>query len=101
MAVRVPQASRPLRGELEVPGDKSIGHRAVMMGAVARGETRIENLSRGADNSSTVAAFRRMGVEFRREDGALCIEGRGWDGLRPSGWFGIGCTPGARRRRPG
>ena len=83
MAVRVPQASRPLRGELEVPGDKSIGHRAVMMGAVARGETRIENLSRGADNSSTVAAFRRMGVEFRREDGALCIEGRGWDGLRP------------------
>lgn len=83
MAVRVPQASRPLRGELEVPGDKSIGHRAVMLGAVARGETRIENLSRGADNSSTVAAFRRMGVEFRREDGALCIEGRGWDGLRP------------------
>lgn len=83
MAVRVPQASRPLRGEMEVPGDKSIGHRAVMMGAVARGETRIENLSRGADNSSTVAAFRRMGVEFRREDGALCIEGRGWDGLRP------------------
>ena len=83
MAVRVPQASRPLRGEVEVPGDKSIGHRAVMLGAVARGETRIENLSRGADNSSTVAAFRRMGVEFRREDGALCIEGRGWDGLRP------------------
>lgn len=83
MAVRVPQASRPLRGELEVPGDKSIGHRAVMLGSVARGETRIENLSRGADNSSTVAAFRRMGVEFRREDGALCIEGRGWDGLRP------------------
>ena len=83
MAVRVPQASRPLRGEMEVPGDKSIGHRAVMMGAVAQGETRIENLSGGADNSSTVAAFRRMGVEFRREGGALCIEGRGWDGLRP------------------
>lgn len=82
MSVRVEQASGPLRGELEVPGDKSIGHRAVILGAVARGETRIANMSAGADNSSTVAAFRRMGVEFRREADALCIEGRGWDGLR-------------------
>ena len=82
MAVRVEQVSKPLRGELEVPGDKSVGHRAVIMGAVARGETRIANLSRGADNSSTVAAFRRMGVQFRREDDVLCIEGKGWDGLR-------------------
>ncbi|MDE0214443.1 MAG: 3-phosphoshikimate 1-carboxyvinyltransferase, partial [Deltaproteobacteria bacterium] len=79
--VRVEQASRPLRGALEVPGDKSIGHRAVILGALARGETRIHNMSAGADNSSTVSAFRRMGVAFRREDGALCIEGRGWDGL--------------------
>ena len=82
MTVRVEQVTQPLRGELEVPGDKSIGHRAVIMGAVARGETRIANLSRGADNSSTVAAFRGMGVRFRREDDVLCIEGRGWDGLQ-------------------
>ena len=82
MTVRVEQVSRPLRGELEVPGDKSIGHRAVIMGAVARGETRITNISAGADNSSTVAAFRRMGVQFRREADTLCIEGNGWDGLR-------------------
>ncbi len=82
MSVRVEQASRPLRGELEVPGDKSVGHRAVIMGSVARGETRIANMSRGADNSSTVAAFRRMGVEFRREADTLCIEGKGWDGLQ-------------------
>ena len=82
MAVRVERVSRPLRGELEVPGDKSIGHRAVILGSVARGETRITNLSAGADNSSTVAAFRRMGVGFRREGDSLCIEGGGWDGLR-------------------
>ncbi|MCY4485738.1 MAG: 3-phosphoshikimate 1-carboxyvinyltransferase [Deltaproteobacteria bacterium] len=80
--VRVEQASRPLRGALEVPGDKSIGHRAVILGAVAGGETRIHNMSAGADNSSTVSAFRRMGVAFRRDDGVLCIEGRGWDGLQ-------------------
>ena len=65
-----------------MPGDKSVGHRAVIMGSVARGETRIANMSRGADNSSTVAAFRRMGVEFRREADTLCIEGKGWDGLQ-------------------
>lgn len=85
MTVKVEQVTQPLRGELEVPGDKSIGHRAVIMGAVARGETRIANLSRGADNSSTVTAFRGMGVGFRREDDVLCIEGRGWDGLQAPG----------------
>ncbi len=82
MTVRVEQVAGPLGGELEVPGDKSIGHRAVILGAVARGETRIDNMSRGADNSSTVAAFRSMGVTFRREASTLCIEGNGWDGLR-------------------
>ena len=82
MTVRVEQVSGPLRGELEVPGDKSVGHRAVIMGSVARGETRIDNMSAGADNSSTVAAFRSMGVEFRREADTLCIEGKGWDGLQ-------------------
>lgn len=85
MAVKVEQATQPLWGELEVPGDKSVGHRAVIMGAVARGETRIANLSRGADNSSTVTAFRGMGVRFRRDDDVLCIEGRGWDGLQAPG----------------
>ena len=83
MAIKVEQASGPLVGALEVPGDKSINHRAVIMGSVARGETRIANMSAGADNSSTVAAFRRMGVRFHREDDTLCIEGNGWDGLRP------------------
>ena len=82
MTVRVEQVSGPLRGELEVPGDKSVGHRAVIMGSVARGETRIDNMSAGADNSSTVAAFRSMGVRFRREADTLCIEGKGWDGLQ-------------------
>ncbi len=82
MTVRVEQVSGPLRGALEVPGDKSVGHRAVIMGSVARGETRIDNMSAGADNSSTVAAFRSMGVRFRREVDTLCIEGKGWDGLQ-------------------
>ncbi len=91
MTVRIEQVSQPLRGDVHVPGDKSIGHRAVIMGAVARGETRIANLSRGADNSSTVAAFKGMGVEFRREGDVLCVQGKGWDGLRmPAGTIDCG-----------
>jgi len=81
MSILVPRAVRPLRGRLRVPGDKSIGHRAVMLGAVADGDTQIHALSGGADNSSTVRAFKQMGVSFRSANGSLTIAGRGWAGL--------------------
>jgi len=81
MSVTVTKLSEPLRGSLTVPGDKSIGHRAVILGAIAAGDTRVNALSGGADNSSTVRAFKQMGVRFRHENGSLIIEGRGWAGL--------------------
>ena len=74
-------ARRPLRGELAVPGDKSIGHRAVIFAAVARGASRIYNLSGGEDNQSTVGAFKSLGVKISEAGGALTVEGRGWEGL--------------------
>ena len=64
-----------------MPGDKSIAHRAVIFGSVAEGRSRIFNLSGGDDNSRTVRAFRQMGVEIFRDGDALCIEGKGWEGL--------------------
>jgi 3-phosphoshikimate 1-carboxyvinyltransferase len=73
---------KPLRGEIAVPGDKSIAHRAVIFSAIAQGRSRILNLSSGDDNSRTVRAFRQMGVEIFRDGDALCVEGQGWDGLR-------------------
>src|SRR5262245_36694788 len=79
---RIEPIEKPLRGEITVPGDKSIAHRAVILGSVAKGQTRIFNLSGGDDNSRTVRAFRQMGVEISRDGEALCIEGRGWDGLK-------------------
>ena len=79
---RIDPVKRPLRGEITVPGDKSIAHRAVILGSVAEGRSRIFNLSGGDDNSRTVRAFRQMGVEVFREGEALCIEGKGWQGLR-------------------
>ena len=79
---RIEPINKSLHGKIAVPGDKSIAHRAVIFSAVARGRSRIVNLSGGDDNSRTVRAFRQMGVEIFRDGDALCVEGKGWDGLR-------------------
>jgi len=82
---RIEPTKKPLRGEISVPGDKSIAHRAVIFGSIAQGRTRIFNLSGGDDNSRTVRAFRQMGVQIGRDGDALCIEGKGWQGLHAPG----------------
>jgi 3-phosphoshikimate 1-carboxyvinyltransferase len=79
---RVDPIKHPLRGEISVPGDKSIAHRAVILASIAKGGSRIFNLSGGDDNSRTVRAFRQMGVEIFRDGDALRVKGKGWDGLR-------------------
>ena len=61
---RIEPIKKPLHGVIAVPGDKSIAHRAVIFGSIARGRTRIFNLSGGEDNSRTVRAFRQLGVEI-------------------------------------
>ena len=81
--MRIDPADKPLRGEITVPGDKSIAHRAVILASVAEGSSRIFNLSGGDDNSRTVRAFRGMGVNIGRDGDALCIGGKGWEGLIP------------------
>ncbi|OAT86546.1 3-phosphoshikimate 1-carboxyvinyltransferase [Desulfotomaculum copahuensis] len=69
----------PLTGTVTVPGDKSISHRAVMLGALAEGDTRIENFLPGDDCLSTVRCLKAMGVRFSGpdSDGALTVHGRG------------------------
>jgi 3-phosphoshikimate 1-carboxyvinyltransferase len=85
MMKRIEPAQRALRGEISVPGDKSIAHRAVMLASVAAGQSRIFNLSAGEDNSRTVRAFRQLGVEIARAGDALCVSGNGWAALRQPG----------------
>ena len=78
----VVRPSGPLRGEIRVPGDKSISHRAVMLGAIADGDTRIGGLLEGEDVLATVAAFRAMGVEIEGpDDGEAIVHGVGREGL--------------------
>lgn len=75
---------RGLRGELTVPGDKSISHRAVMLGAIAEGETHAAGFLHGADCLSTIQCLRAMGAEIRLspDETELWIRGRGLRGLR-------------------
>ncbi|MEA3639124.1 MAG: 3-phosphoshikimate 1-carboxyvinyltransferase [Lamprobacter sp.] len=75
-----------LRGELRVPGDKSISHRAVMLAALAEGTTEIDGFLEGADSLATLAAFRAMGVEAEGPaQGRLKVKGVGLRGLREPG----------------
>jgi len=82
---RIEPIKKPLHGDITVPGDKSIAHRAVIFGSIAQGRTRIFNLSGGEDNSRTVRAFRQLGVEIGRDGDALCVAGQGFAGLRQAG----------------
>ena len=72
----------PLRGTVRVPGDKSISHRALMLGALAVGETRVRGLLEGEDVLATAAAMRAMGADIQRlPDGEWRIHGVGVGGL--------------------
>ncbi|MBC2662606.1 3-phosphoshikimate 1-carboxyvinyltransferase [Novosphingobium flavum] len=75
-------ATGPLKGRIRVPGDKSISHRSIMLGALAVGETRVTGLLEGEDVLSTAAAMRAMGASITREaDGTWSIHGVGVGGL--------------------
>ena len=70
------QAKMPLRGEVKIPGDKSISHRAVMFGALADGTTRVTNFLQGADCLSTISCFRKLGIDIENTQ-----EGKAFTGL--------------------
>ena len=57
----------PLRGEITVPGDKSISHRSVMFGALADGLTEIHGFLQGADCLSTISCFSKMGISIENQ----------------------------------
>lgn len=68
-------------GCLTVPGDKSISHRAVMLGSLARGTTEISGFLKGADCLSTIGCFRAMGVDITEKSGKIIVGGKGLYGL--------------------
>lgn len=79
--MKLQKANRPLTGELTVPGDKSISHRAVMLGALAEGDTEITHFLNGADCLSTIDCFRRLGISIEKDSRRILVHGRGLHGL--------------------
>jgi 3-phosphoshikimate 1-carboxyvinyltransferase len=79
------QPAVAVRGEISVPGDKSISHRSIMFGSLARGTTTVRGFLRGEDNMATLSAFRLMGVEIADDGELLTIAGRGLHGLQEPG----------------
>ena len=85
-------SSQGIRGSLRVPGDKSISHRSVMLGAIANGVTEVSGFLQGEDNLATVEAFRAMGADIvQHSDTELSISGVGLHGLQaPSKTLDLG-----------
>lgn len=71
----------PLRGELEIPGDKSISHRAIMFGSLAKGTTEVTHFLQGADCLSTISCFQKLGIEIENRIDRILIHGKGLRGL--------------------
>ena len=91
MSVRCIRPSAGLKGEITIPGDKSISHRSVMLGAIARGTTEITHFLKGADCLSTIGCFRRMGIEIEEKPDVILVHGKGLRGLvAPSDTLNVG-----------
>ncbi|MBQ5425731.1 MAG: 3-phosphoshikimate 1-carboxyvinyltransferase [Pseudobutyrivibrio sp.] len=71
-----------LKGEITVPGDKSISHRGVMFGAISDGVTELTGFLDGADCRSTIGCFRAMGIDINQEGSHVVIHGKGLHGLK-------------------
>lgn len=72
---------KEVHGEIVVPGDKSISHRAVILGSIAKGMTKVEGFLKAEDTLNTLKAFGDMGVQWRWEGESLLIYGRGREGI--------------------
>ena len=70
-----------LRGTFELIGDKSISHRAIMLSSISKGNNKISNFLMGQDCLSTVACFRKMGVDIEINNTEIFVKGKGLRGL--------------------
>lgn len=91
MSVRTIAPTRGLKGEVTIPGDKSISHRSIMLGSIALGTTKITHFLEGADCFSTIDCFRKMGVEIERKPSSILVHGKGLRGLTaPASTLNVG-----------
>lgn len=70
-----------LKGNIKIPGDKSISHRAVMFGSIAKGDTEITGFLKGDDCISTISCFRKLGIDINVSEDKVIVHGKGLHGL--------------------
>lgn len=78
---KVISARTSLKGRIRIPGDKSISHRAVMFGSIAKGDTNITDFLTGDDCMSTIACFKRLGIDIEINGDRVTVHGKGIKGL--------------------
>ena len=76
--------AKQLNGQIEVPADKSISHRSIMFGAIAKGKTTVKNFLRGEDCLSTLNGFKELGVPIEDDGQTITNQGVGFEGLKPA-----------------
>ena len=82
MAMKLRTNSKALKGTIRVPGDKSISHRSIIFGSLAKGETKVYDILRGEDVLSTIQVFRDLGVSIQDDGDVIRIQGVGFQGLQ-------------------
>ena len=85
------EPSNSIIGKVNIPGDKSISHRAIILAAIADGESRIKNLLQGEDTLATIRVFQKMGVNIKNDGDIIIVKGVGLYGLsaeNPTFYFG-------------
>ena len=75
------KSGQTLKGEITVPGDKSISHRSIILSSLSDGTSKISGLLEGEDCLATIEVFRNMGINIVKEGGIYSIEGKGLRGL--------------------
>ena len=75
------EPSNSIVGKVNIPGDKSISHRAIILAAIADGESRIRNFLQGEDTLATISVFQKMGVNIKNDGDIIVVEGVGLYGL--------------------
>lgn len=78
------QPASHLKGTLSIPGDKSISHRSIMFGSIAKGTTKIHNFLKGDDCLSTIECFRKLGIDIEMHNDHILVHGKGLHGLEPA-----------------
>ena len=90
----IARAGQPLRGSVRVPGDKSVSHRAVMLGALAEGVTHVRGFLEGEDTRATARVFEQLGVRIETPSASeRIVHGVGLHGLRAATRRWIAATP--------